>query len=473
MQRSGSAATNTESKRFRRLNSLSLRVITLSTVWTIISLLAVATVISTLYRDSRQQSFEELLSAQLFSLIASVSAPDGQLTGNPDLGEVRYSSPLSGWYWSVEPVSANLSGFLSSASLGGQRVYTPPASIVPFDTSFRRSYVAPGLNREQLFVVETEVVLDQDNRVARFRVMGNRSEVEGEIQNFRNQLMTYLGIFGLGTIVINAGVILFGLRPLDRVRRSLADIREGRATRLEENLPIEIAPLAGEMNALIDNNRRIVERSRTQVGNLAHSLKTPLSVLVNEGRTISGAKGKLVAEQAEAMQVQIQHYLQRARIAAQRDSVLFRTPVAPVLERMVRVTGKLNPAFDVELVNRFPDCIFAGEREDLEEVLGNLLENAGKWGRSKIRLTISPLERAGKADGYLEITVEDDGSGLKPEQIKDALTRGTRLDESKPGTGLGLSIVHDTVREYGGSLRLERSLLGGLNARIVLPVARS
>ncbi|MGH6763102.1 MAG: sensor histidine kinase [Phyllobacterium sp.] len=437
------------------------------------SLLAVATVISTLYRESRQQSFEELLSAQLFSLIASVSAPNGHLTGNPDLGEVRYSSPLSGWYWSVEPVSANLSGFLSSASLGGQRVQTPPASIVPFDTSFRRSYAAPGLDGEQLFVVETEVVLDTDNRVARFRVMGNRSEIEDDIGNFRHQLMTYLGIFGLGTIIINAAVILFGLRPLDRVRRSLADIREGRASRLEEDLPIEIAPLAGEMNALIDNNRRIVERSRTQVGNLAHSLKTPLSVLVNEGRTISGPKGRLVVEQSEAMQVQIQHYLQRARIAAQRDSVLFRTPAAPVLERMIRVTRKLNPDFDVELVNRFPDCIFAGEREDMEEILGNLLENAGKWGHTKIRLTISPIEQIGKADSYLEIMVEDNGPGLKPEQIKDALTRGTRLDESKPGTGLGLSIVHDTVREYGGALKLERSSLGGLNARIVLPVARS
>ncbi len=131
------------------------------------------------------------------------------------------------------------------------------------------------------------------------------------------------------------------------------------------------------MNALIENNRRIVERSRTQVGNLAHSLKTPLSVLVNEARSMGGEHGRIVQEQSEAMQVQIQHYLQRARIAAQRDSVVFRTPVTPVLERMKRVTAKLNPAFSVTFRNDLPEAVFAGEREDLEEIVGNLLENAG------------------------------------------------------------------------------------------------
>ncbi len=186
-----------------------------------------------------------------------------------------------------------------------------------------RSYTLPGLDNEELSIVETEVVLDNSNRVARFRVMGNLSEVLNEIANFRARLLVYLGVFGIGSILINAAVILFGLRPLDKVRQALADIREGRSSRLDATLPLEIAPLAREMNALIENNRRIMERSRTQVGNLAHSLKTPLSVLVNEARAMGGAPGRIVQEQSEAMQVQIQHYLQRARIAAQRDSVVF------------------------------------------------------------------------------------------------------------------------------------------------------
>jgi signal transduction histidine kinase len=451
--------------------SLSLRVILFSTLWTIVSFVAIATIISALYGEARQHSFQQLLSAHLFSVIASVSVNDGTLVGRPDPGEVRYSSPFSGWYWSVDPVADNLKGSLRSISLGGKTVDSPSTLMVPFDTSFQRSYTEPGLKNEELYIVETEVVLDAENRVARFRVMGNLSELEGEIAGFRNTLYFYLGFFGVGGTLINAAVILFGLRPLDRVRRSLTDIREGKVSRLDEDLPIEIAPLAREMNALIENNRRIMDRSRTQVGNLAHSLKTPLSVLANESRTIGGAKGKIIAEQSAAMQVQIQHYLQRARVAAQRDSVVFRAPVTPILARLVRVTAKLNPGMDIRFDNGIPDVVFAGEQEDLEEIVGNLMENAGKWGRSVIRLTLSAANPE-TMDNAFDISVEDDGPGLAPGQIKDALTRGKRLDESKPGTGLGLSIVHDTVREYGGALRLERSEdLGGLRARITLPVA--
>lgn len=448
------------------LRSLSFRVISLSTLWTIISFIAIATIISTLYGEARLKSFQQLLSAHLFSVIASVSVNDGTLAGRPDPGEVRYSSPLSGWYWSVEPAADNLKGSLRSVSLGERNIDSPSTLNVPFDTSFQRQYTEAGPNGQQLSVVETEVVLDADNRVARFRVMGNLSEVEGEIADFRYTLYFYLGIFGLGGTLINAAVILFGLRPLDRVRRSLGDIREGKVTRLDEDLPNEIAPLAREMNALIDNNRRIMDRSRTQVGNLAHSLKTPLSVLVNESRTIGGTEGRLIAEQSAAMQIQVQHYLQRARVAAQRDSVVFRAPVTPILERLVRVTAKLNPHMDIKFNNYMDDVIFAGEQEDLEEIVGNLMENAGKWGRRIITLTLARVEQG------FEISVEDDGPGLAAEQIQDALARGKRLDETKPGTGLGLSIVNDTVREYGGTLTLERSsLLGGLHARLILPTA--
>ncbi|WP_040855633.1 ATP-binding protein [Phyllobacterium sp. YR531] len=432
------------------------------------SFIAIATIISTLYGEARLKSFEQLLSAHLFSVIASVSVNDGTLAGRPDPGEVRYSSPLSGWYWSVEPAADNLKGSLRSVSLGERNIDSPSTLNVPFDTSFQRRYSEDGPNGQQLSVVETEVVLDAENRVARFRVMGNLSEVEGEIADFRYTLYFYLGIFGLGGTLINAAVILFGLRPLDRVRRSLGDIREGKVTRLDEDLPNEIAPLAREMNALIDNNRRIMDRSRTQVGNLAHSLKTPLSVLVNESRAIGGTEGRIIAEQSAAMQVQVQHYLQRARVAAQRDSVVFRAPVTPILERLVRVTAKLNPGMDVQFNNYMDDAIFAGEQEDLEEIVGNLLENAGKWGRAIIRLTLA------RVDSGFEISVDDDGPGLAADQIQDALARGKRLDETKPGTGLGLSIVNDTVREYGGTLRLERSsALGGLSARLILPVAAS
>lgn len=450
------------------MRSLAIRVVTLSTLWVILALVVVATLISTLYGDAARNNFERLLTAHLFSLVGAVSiSPDGTLQGRPELGELRYSSPLSGWYWSVDPVSSNINGKLQSLSLVGRIVPEIPINQAPFDSSFMRSYTLPGLNGEELYIVETEVVLDNDNRVARFRVMGNLSEVMSEISDFRSKLALYLAIFGLGSVFINAGIILFGLRPLDKVRQALADIREGRSAKLGTSLPLEIAPLANEMNALIENNRRIVERSRTQVGNLAHSLKTPLSVLTNEARTMGGEQGRVVLEQSEAMQVQIQHYLQRARIAAQRDSVVFRTPVTPVLERMERVTAKLNPAFKITFGNVLPEAVFAGEKEDLEEIVGNLLENAGKWGRRQIEIVLRP---AADAQRQFEILIEDDGPGLAPDKIEQALKRGNRVDETKPGTGLGLAIVQDTVREYGGTLHLGKSNWGGLQVRVVLPL---
>ena len=183
-------------------------------------------------------------------------------------------------------------------------------------------------------------------------------------------------------ILINAIAILLGLRPLGQVSRALALVREGTAQRLGGRFPAEIEPLANETNALIENNRRIVERSRTQVGNLAHSLKTPLAVLLNEARALGGAQGRLITDQATAMQSQLEHYLQRARIAAQRDSVVYRTPVTPLLQRMVRVMEKLNERMKIAFSAPASEVIFAGEREDLEEIVGNLLENAMKWARS-------------------------------------------------------------------------------------------
>ena len=459
------------------LRSLALRVVTLSTFWVIIALVVVATLIQSLYQDAAERSFQRLLSAHLYSLVGAVSlTPEGVLHGRPELGEIRYASADSGWYWSVDPVSPSVQGHLGSVSLGTKDIPVKSVADEPFDQSFMRSYVVETGNDEELSVVETEVVLDSTDKIARFRVMGNLSEVKEEVSDFRNRLYLYLGLFGLGSILINAAIILFGLRPLDHVRRTLADIREGRSNRVDTDLPLEIAPLAQEMNALIENNHRIVERSRTQVGNLAHSLKTPLSVLMNEGRNIGGRQGKLVVEQSDAMQVQIQHYLQRARVAAQRDSVVFRAPVTPVLERMIRVTSKLNPHLKTTFSNQFQNAIFAGEKEDLEEIIGNIMENAAKWGRSKIHLTLRHPQKTPTSEelnAAFEIVIEDDGAGLPADKMAEALKRGKRIDESKPGTGLGLAIVQDTVREYGGYLSLNKASLGGLAVQITLPVVES
>ena len=450
------------------MRSLTFRVVALSTIWAIVTLVIIFTLITTLYRQTSERGFDSLLSAHLFNLIGSVGISDsGVLTGSPDLGDLRFSQPDSGWYWSVEPASEGVVGTLRSSSMV-RPLPSPGVAEVPFNSAFQRSYTTQGLAGEQLEVFESEFVLDAKNRAARFRVMGNRTELEQEIASFQRRLLTYLSLFGIGMIAINAAAILFGLQPLRRVRNALAMVREGTAQRLSGSFPSEIEPLANETNALIENNRRIVERSRTQVGNLAHSLKTPLAVLLNEGRALGGIKGQLIADQAASMQKQVEHYLQRARMAAQRDSVVYRTPVAPLVERMVRVVQKLNPRVKLSLSLPVEPIVFAGEREDLEEILGNLLENAMKWAEGAAEVSVVPL--AGNADGagLFEMAVEDDGPGIPAEKAREAMRRGRRLDETKPGTGLGLAIVADLVNEYGGTLALERSAMGGLKAAIRL-----
>jgi hypothetical protein len=249
--------------------SLAFRVIAFSTVWAILALVVIFTLITTLYRQASERGFDSLLSAHLFNLIGSVGISDtGALTGSPDLGDLRFSEPNSGWYWSVEPASEGVTGALRSSSMT-REIPSPSVAEVPFNANFQRSYMTDGIAGEQLEVFESEFVLDAKNRAARFRVMGNESELEEEIAAFQRRLLTYLSLFGVGMIAINAGAILFGLQPLRRVRNALAAVREGKAQRLDGRFPAEIEPQAKETNALIEKNPRIVERSRPPVGNLA------------------------------------------------------------------------------------------------------------------------------------------------------------------------------------------------------------
>lgn len=450
------------------LRSLAFRVVSLSTILAIVALVAIATVISTLYQNRAERDFDDILRARLFVLLGAVGlSENGGLEGAPNLGDLGFIEPESGYYWEVAPLTNAIPEALRSPSMTGD-VAVVPEEDVPFDLSFQRIYEVDGLAGERLRVAETEFILGDDDQVARFRVMGNLTRLGEETAQFRNLLYTYLALFGVGMIVINAGAILFGLMPLRRIRSALADIREGRAERLDGDFPPEIEPLAAETNALIDNNRKIVERYRTQVGNLAHSLKTPLAVITNEGRADGGRRGTLIADQAEAMRRQIDHYLQRARIAAQRDTIVFRTDLGEPLARMVRVMDKLHPDKAFSLVIPANGLVFAGEREDLEEIVGNLLENASKWSRGQVMVTAAAGPPA-NGQSQVTITIEDDGPGIPPEQAAEAMKRGKRLDETKPGTGLGLSIVADLASEYGGSLNLGRSDLGGLKTVVLLP----
>lgn len=451
-----------------RLGSLTVRVVAFSSFWAIVALIAIATVLSSMFRQATEQGFGNVLSAHMFNLISSVSVGDnGRLTGRPSLGDLRFSVPGSGWYWAVEPVSGIEGTGLRSLSLT-ETIEPPPQEEFPYDSDFQRYYMTDGIAGELIEVHETEIVMDEDNRVARFRMMGNLSELEADIRAFERQMFLYLALFGAGMIAINVISIVIGLYPLRRVRRALARIRSGQASRLDGKFPPEIKPLADEVNALIASNRRIVDRSRKQVGNLAHSLKTPLAVLTNEAREIGASHGALIAEQSDAMRQQVEHYLQRARMAAQRDSVVFRTEVVPVIERMLRVLAKLNPDKEFSFAKPDEEVIFAGEREDFEELVGNLLENAAKWATGRIEIRVDAKAEKDADRRNFTLAVSDDGPGIADEKSRAALERGQRLDETKPGSGLGLAIVADLVKEYEGRLHLARSSLGGLEAVVTL-----
>ncbi len=460
----------------RRSPSLTFRVLFLASLWAAVALVVIAVVISTLYRQSAEKSFRDLLRAQLYNVINTVSAGENtRLAGTPQLGDLRFFQPQSGWYWVVEPIGGALaSETLTSSSLGTGSIPIPDTDSIPFDTRYERFYTTVDSFGNEVEVVETEVVLDDEGRTARFRVVGNRDVLEQDIDDFSGSLYLALLGFGVGSLLLNAAAILIGLRPLDRARKALEKIRAGESEQLDGEFPREILPLASEVNALIDSNRRIVERARMQVGNLAHSLKTPIAVLLNESRLIPAPQGELVKTQADAMQSQVQSYLNRARIAAQRESVLARTEAQPVLERLVRVMRRLNADRQFPLTVDPPGLMLAMEQQDVEETVGNLLENAARYARTSVSVKAyaAPADMRGSDDArrsWIVIEVEDDGPGLEPDQIREAMKRGKRLDESKPGTGLGLSIVSEIASEYQGTFGLSRGPRGGLLARLVLP----
>lgn len=456
------------------IKSVTARVLLLATAWSALALVVIALVISALYAKSSERAFTDLLRAQLYNVINSITiGDDNSIAGNPQLGDLRFSQPETGWYWIVEPLGTFAATPLSSSSLGTSNIQVPSILSVPFNNRYERFYPATDAFGNKVLVAETEVVLDADGRAARFRVSGNLSVVDEDISGFTRNLYIALIVFGLGSLVVNGLAILFGLRPLDEARRALEKVRRGEVERLEGKFPREVQSLAVEMNALIDSNRRIVERARMQVGNLAHSLKTPIAVLLNEARLLERSQGEVVRSQAEAMQGQVQSYLNRARIAAQRESLLARTETEPVLERLVRVMRRLNSDKEFHLTVTPPGLALAMEQQDVEETVGNLLENAARHAGTGVWLSAQPAPAPEGSDpskrNWVEIVVEDDGAGLEPDEIKEAMKRGRRLDESKPGTGLGLSIVGEITREYQGMFQLSRGERGGLSARLTLP----
>ena len=453
-----------------RTNSLALRLFLSATVWTVLILLVTGFALSGLYRNSVERGFDRRLGVYLKTLVADLAAPDIPIekTGQM-LGEPLFELPLSGWYWQVTRQDRSKPEVTSSRSLWDRNLpHLGEQDTSPDLDGTRKSYVQ-GPEDQRLRLVERDVDLGDDGRFL-VAVGGDASELDDEISAFNWAIATTF--MGLAAVLLLTTLfqVRFGLAPLSRISRALAAIRSGRAEKLEGRFPVEIEPLARETNALLESNREIVERARTHVGNLAHALKTPLSVMMNEAaaRTDDPLAGK-VQEQIGIMRDQVTRHLERARIAARVAVVGTITDVVPVVQAVARTVEKTQRdkvlAIELDIQGA---AQFRGERQDLEEMVGNLVDNAGKWASSRVSIEVL-LEQPQPGRQAVRIVVDDDGPGLTPAQREQVARRGQRLDESKPGSGLGLSIVVELARLYGGALNLGTAPIGGLRAELVLP----
>jgi signal transduction histidine kinase len=376
---------------------------------------------------------------------------------------------LSGWYWQITRLDGDRPNVRASRSLvGGQLPKLLDQNIAPNSRGLRESYVS-GPDDRMLRVLEREIDVGEDGRFT-VAVAAPSDEIEGDIQDFRFALtMTFL-LLGLLLVASTLLQVRFGLRPLVRLRSAVGAVRTGENPRIIGNYPPDLAPLAGELNQLIDTNREILERARTQVGNLAHALKTPLSVMMNEAESGVGEAhlSQTVRAQTAVMRDQVQYYLDRARAAALSGALGGVTEVAPSLDALLRTFMKISQERGIGGSHSVPARLrFRGEKQDLEEMLGNLLDNAFKWANAAVEVSLDP--GTGNPGQPLALLIDDDGPGLPEDAMAEVLKRGRRLDESTPGSGLGLSIVVDLAKLYGGELTLYRSPLGGLRARLALP----
>lgn len=457
----------------RHTSSLATRLFLSATAWVVIILVLTGIVLSSVYRSASERAFDRRLNFYLRTLVAEVGPPDDpQDRQSQSLGEPLFELPLSGWYWQIIRLDGDKPDVKSSRSLWDKKLPKLEDEGIELTAAGIRLGYSDGPEGQNLRIVERPIDLGDDGKYL-VSVAGDATEIFEETRTFDYYLAGTFLALSVVLVLTTIFQVRFGLAPLKRISESIADIRSGRAERLEGEFPVEIAPLARETNALIEANREIVERARTHVGNLAHAIKTPLSVITNEagGRNGDPLASK-VLEQVDVMRDQVAHHLERARIAARLTVVGTVTDVAPVIDALRRTMEKIHRDRDIAIdVEADSGLKFRGERQDLEEMAGNLVDNACKWADSRVLIEAAALPAGAGTGAMLRIIVDDDGRGLSEAERAQVSRRGQRLDESKPGSGLGLSIVIDLAALYGGRLMLGASPTGGLRAELTLPAA--
>ncbi len=448
--------------------SLVGRLIWLAAGWSVALLILTGAGLSIVFQRSATSEFNQGLSEDIDTLFSGSGVTQGQLYA-PAITDARAVRAYSGKYWELAELRddgrLHPAGDQRSRSLFDQEIASPPDMAKRLAAAHGKLlfYETTGPLKQKLRVAVRETHIDGYPKPVIFMVAQDHAHIDQDVRGFMLITAAALFLLGVGLIAAVFVQVRVGLDPLFGMGREIAAVREGERSRLSENHPSEIAPLAHELNALLDHNQEVVERQRTHVGNLAHALKTPISVMLAEARSTPGPLADMVERQAAAMQGQVEYHLRRARAAARSAATGERSSVAEVLDELARMLERVFPDGDIEW-DADEDLFFLGERQDLQEMAGNLIENACKWRRRRVT-----ARAALSAPGRLRLTVEDDGPGLPTEARVTALKRGQRLDENTPGSGLGLSIVSELATAYGGALTLGDSRLGGLRIDLDLP----
>jgi signal transduction histidine kinase len=413
-----------------------------------------------LFQGYIEKRFEDSLQGHLEELVAASGiTAEGIFQMNWRPTDPRFNRPHSGWYWEIRQSDVTTS---RSDSLWRDNLpVTEPAEGVIPDLQ-----KLTGPEDEPLLALVQKITYPQSKRPLLFMVAGPVSDIEKDVRAFSIQVASTLFVLGLGLWLAVWFQVRFGLRPLQTLKQALADIRQGKTERLPQSFPEEVQPVVSELNALLDHNASLLQRARTHAGNLAHALKNPLTVIRNESRDMEEEKNRIIRQQTDAMATSMDRYLSQARIAGTAGVIGARADVGIIIRDLVFSMEKLYRERNIELNHSIPAaCWFRGEAEDLEEMLGNLIDNACKWASSKVDIS------AQCSDARILLFVEDDGNGVPEILRKEVMQRGRRLDEDIPGSGLGLDIVRDIAELYRGSLELEQSSSGGVRACLILPSA--
>jgi len=461
-------------------SSLRFRLLAATVLALSVALLLAGLLLSGFFKQEVERQFEATLRQQLDQLTSSLefNTAGELLPMVRTLPDPRWQRPYSGLYWQIDgPENVQRSRSLWDA------VLTLPAD--PLSDGQVHAHQSAGPQGARLLVLERSVHAPEFPASAwRVAVAADTRSTQDAVKRFGSVLVFSLSALLLLLVLAAFPQVYVGLRPLRSLEQALKELREGRSQALQGNFPQELLPLTNDFNRVLERQAQTLARARQQAGNLAHAVKTPLAVLsqaVVQSQTGSAGTSpaqlaQLVNEQVALANRHIDWHLARARSAGAHRLPGQRTPVAPALAGLVRVMQRVHAARELHIELDAPGpadttdagLVFAGEEQDLQEMLGNLLDNACKWARHSVHVHAQALPRS-NAGGQLLVRIEDDGAGIDESLRLQVLSRGVRADESVPGSGLGLAIVADLVALYGGSLQLGQSALGGLKVELLLP----